>query len=270
MSLALFAKTLRDYRMFIVGGCVLLGVFMVVFLFAISSFPMEQTRVWMEVPWIKSLMTALMGSDISGTFNAGGMAAFAFTHPVVLAIVIGVAFTLGSGALVGEVDRGTMDLLASFPISRTRIYVSVSTALIVCGPLMCMSLWIGAWVGRELTGSEEIRLDQMALVAAHFFFVYIFLCGLALGVSAMCSRRSVALVICLGVVLYAFTVNVLSAFWPAIQGLSYSSFFRYYAPLKIMQEQSWQWGSILTLFLGGAILWLAGLLVFRVRDFPST
>lgn len=270
INFALFAKTLRDHRLFIIGGNLLLGTFVVVFLYAINSLPMEHTEVWFKIPWIKSLISSLMGSEISGALNPSGMAAFVFTHPVVLAIVIAFVLSVGSATLVGEIDRGTIDLLASLPISRTQIYVSVSAALICCGPLFCAALWIGASIGRSLTGQHEIRMDDLALVASHFFFVYTFLCGMSLGVSAMCSRRSVALGICFGVVLYAFAVNVLSAFWPALKFVTYTSFFRYYAPLKIVEEQSWQWGSILTLVAAGMVLWVAGLVVFRVRDFPST
>lgn len=270
MNVALFLKTLRDHRVFIIGGCFLVVLFVIVFLFAIDSLPMEQTEVWMNVPWIKSLISSLMGSEMTGAFETSGMATFVFTHPVVLAVVIALVFSIGSASLVGEIDRGTIDLLASLPISRSSIYVSVSTALIACGPMLCVSLWGGVLIGRWLTGQSDIRMDDLALVAAQFFFVYVFLCGMALGVSAMCSRRQVALAICFGVVLYAFTVNVLSAFWPALEIVSYSSFFRYYGPLKIVEAHAVQWGSVLVLTVAGAVLWTAGLLVFRSRDFPST
>jgi ABC-2 type transport system permease protein len=270
MNAALFAKTLRYHRFFIVGGSLLLILFVIVFLYAVSSLPMENAEVWMNIPWIKSLISSLMGSDISGLFDPSGMATFVFTHPVVLAIVIALVFSIASASLVGEIDRGTIDLLASLPISRSSIYASVSIALVGCGPLFCAALWIGALIGRSLTGQNEIRLDALGLVAVQFFFVYVFLCGMALGVSAMCSRRYVALAICFGVVLYAFTVNVLSAFWPALKIISYSSFFRYYAPLRIVEAHAVQWGSVIVLTVAGLALWLAGLLVFRSRDFPST
>lgn len=270
MNRALFLKTLRDHRMFIMGGSFLLVLFVVVFLFAINSLPMEHTEVWMEIPWIKSLISSLMGSEVSGIFDPSGMATFVFTHPVVLAIVIALIFSIASASLVGEIDRGTIDLLASLPISRSSIYVSVSSALVGCGPLFCLALWIGAMIGRSLTGQNAIRMDQLALVAVQFFFVYVFLCGMSLGVSAMCSRRYVALTICFGVVLYSFTVNVLSAFWPALKMVSYSSFFRFYAPLKIVEAQALQWGSVLVLIIAGSLLWVAGLVVFQRRDFPAT
>ncbi|GJM27211.1 MAG: hypothetical protein DHS20C16_36260 [Phycisphaerae bacterium] len=270
MNLALFNKTLRDHWIFILGGSFLMGMFVTVFLFATNSLPMEQTKVWMEVPWIKSLISSLMGSDISGALTPSGMATFSFTHPVMLAIMIALVFSMASASLVGEIDRGTIDLLASLPISRSKIYTSVSLALLCCGPLMCVSLWCGAAIGRKLTGQNEIDLGQLVLVAVQFFFIFAFLCGMALGVSAMCSRRLVAITICFGMVLYAFTVNVLSAFWPALKYVSYSSFFRYYAPLKIVESQSVQWGSVAVLSIAGAVLWVAGLVVFRRRDFPST
>ncbi len=270
MNVALFIKTLRDHRFFILGGSFLMGLFVVVFMFATNSLPMEQTKVWMDVPWIKSLITSLMGSDITGVLTPSGMATFSFTHPVMLAIMIAVVFSMASAGLVGEIDRGTIDLLASLPISRSRIYASVSAALLSCGPLMCVSLWLGAFVGRKLTGQTEIDMGNLVLVAVQFFFIFAFLCGMALGVSAMCSRRVVAITICFGAVLYAFTVNVLSAFWPALKFVSYSSFFRYYAPLKIVETQSVQWSSVAVLSIAGLVFWLAGLLVFRSRDFPAT
>ncbi|MEZ6083882.1 MAG: hypothetical protein R3E58_08065 [Phycisphaerae bacterium] len=71
MNVALFLNA-RDHRVFIIGGCFLVVLFVVVFLFAIDSLPMEQTEVWMNVPWIKSLISSLMGSEMTGHLRPAG------------------------------------------------------------------------------------------------------------------------------------------------------------------------------------------------------
>lgn len=270
MNAVLIKRTLRDYRLLAAGTAVLLLGFVVLFMFAISSMPLDENRFWLDLPWVRRLMSAMIGADISEMVTRTGFTSFVFTHPLMWIMVIGFLLTLTSGVLSGEIDRGTMDLLATLPISRTRLYASLSVAALLLGLPTCGTVWLGAWLGRSLLGWRDVRLDALALLAFHLYAVYIFIACFAIAVSAACSRRTTALVICFVFVFYAFVLNLLVAFWPAAQKIAFTGFLHYYAPLPIVRDQALRWGDVGVLLGAAAIFWTTGLAVFRRRDLPAT
>jgi len=122
MNGPLMRKTFRDYALLAGGTVLLLVLFVVFFMFALKSMPLDQGRVIMEMPWVHNLMNALVGADILATMTPTGMMSFAFAHPMMWTLVIAFVFTLSSGVIAGEVDRGSMDLMATLPMSRSSMY----------------------------------------------------------------------------------------------------------------------------------------------------
>jgi len=112
-------------------------------------------------------------------------------------------------------------------------------------------------------------MDALAILTCHLYAVYVFLAFFSIGVSALCSRRTTALLICFGVVFYAFVINLLVAFWPALQKIAFTEFLHYYAPLPIVRDHVWRWGDIGVLLAAGIVCWTVGLVGFRRRDVPA-
>lgn len=270
MNAAVIKKTFRDYRLIAGGATVLLLAFVVLFMFAVSSMPLTDVRFWNNIPWIRQLISAMLGADIGEMFTRTSITSFVFTHPLIWIIVIGFVLTFTSGVLAGETDRGTMDLLATLPVSRARIYASLSFVILLFGLPICGSIWLGVCLGRSLVGWGEVRLDLLAMIACHLYATYVFLACFSLAVSALCSRRTTALMLCFVVIFYSFVLNLLVAFWPAAQKIAFTGFLHYYGPLRIVRDDDWQWTDIGVLLGAAVICWTAGLVVFQRRDLPAT
>jgi len=88
-------------------------------------------------------------------FTYTGRAGMTFDEPIVILCTVIWCVARGSDVVSGELGRGTMEMLLSQPISRTRFLMS--HALVSCLGLLalCLLLWAGMVVGIELTSITE-------------------------------------------------------------------------------------------------------------------
>jgi len=192
-------------------------------------------------------------------------------HPVVL-ILSGVwAIGRAGGAVAGELDRGTMELLMSQPVPRNRLILAHLIVDAIVIPTICLSFFAGTQFGLWIVGPFEIdytgvrealsREAPPAVVAnlgiptepehlevsgraqfpalANLAALIFALSGLTLALSAC--GRSRWKVIGYGVLLalIMFIVNVLGQLWDAAAFLRPISVFFYYQPQKIMLRDEW-------------------------------
>jgi ABC-2 type transport system permease protein len=75
-----------------------------------------------------------------------------YVHPLVQTIFCIWAVGRASGALAGELDRGTMELLLAQPLSRARLVLAHFCTDLVVIPVLCLSLWAGTCLGNWLVG----------------------------------------------------------------------------------------------------------------------
>ena len=73
-------------------------------------------------------------------------------HPVVL--IMSVVWCVGraAGAVAGELDRGTMELLMSQPIPRNRLLLAHFIVDCIVLPLLCLAFFAGTQFGLEMAG----------------------------------------------------------------------------------------------------------------------
>ncbi|HKQ48779.1 MAG TPA: ABC transporter permease subunit [Phycisphaerae bacterium] len=269
ISLPLVRRTIRDYFLLWVAAAILLATFLVLFNFALDSVPRDQTEQWFKLPWVRSLISALVGADVAEFTKPGGLLSLGFSHPLVWVLLVAFSLTLASGALAGEVDRGTADVLATLPVSRATIYASVSVALVGMSAALCWFVWLGAKIGLRLTGFQGVPLDLFAIVTCNLSAAVVFVCCLGLAISAASDRRGMAVAAAFFLVFYSFVVNFLCSLWPALRPIDFTGFLHYYAPLVIIRDAAWPWKDMAALLAIAAVFWFAGLAIFVRRDIPA-
>jgi ABC-2 type transport system permease protein len=62
-----------------------------------------------------------------------------------------------AGAIAGEIDRGTMELLLAQPLARFRLIAAHLCIDLITIPILCLSLWAGNYLGVRLVGPIELR-----------------------------------------------------------------------------------------------------------------
>jgi ABC-2 type transport system permease protein len=106
----------------------------------------------------------LIGGDYLALDNAMDLLSIGYVHPLVQTIFCVWAVGRAAGAVAGEIDRGTMELLLAQPLPRWRLLWAHFCVDLITIPVLCLSLWGGTWLGTWLTGPfhvEETKLPKL-------------------------------------------------------------------------------------------------------------
>lgn len=205
-------------------------------------------------------------------FSTGAIEMAFWNHPFILLMFSLWAIARGSGAVAGELERGTMDLVMSRPVSRTAFAAS-QVAVGVIGIL----LMAGAMVAGNLAGTQYntlesppslLSLSRPALnLAALAWAIYGFSFLLSSGDIVRWRPTLIASVATLGMFVALVVASI-----PSLEDwkwLEKVSIFRAYTPVEAItkgENLTFNAGVLLAIGLVGLIL---GFLVFLRRDLPA-
>lgn len=270
MNAAVMRKTARDAAALLV--IVVLGIllFECLIVRALGEFTEEITEIWFSRPFLTNLVKALLGADLAENVTVTSLMTIGFAHPLLYALVWGFLLATGTRVIGGEIDRGTADLLLSLPISRARVYASVSAVWMLAGVPVCLAPLAGIWLGEwAFPLSEPLELSRLRIVPLNLFALYLAVgCGTML-VSSLVPRRGPAIAIVLAALLGAFLLSFLAQFWSLAERLSFLGMLHYYRPLECVRTGIWPLREIAVLGTGAVTLWLVGLWQFSRRDIPA-
>jgi ABC-2 type transport system permease protein len=173
MTATLVVKLLRDLRVGLAVVALLLGAFQVLWYKVVDRILGELT------PFFTSLASAggLSRLDVENVvFNGPGklvrtiiggeqvamdramdLLSVGYVHPLVQTILCVWAVGRAAGAIAGEIDRGTMELLLAQPLARFRLILAHFCVDLITIPILCFSLWAGNYLGVELIGPIKLR-----------------------------------------------------------------------------------------------------------------
>ena len=167
MTLILFRKLLRDVRPALIVVCVVLFAFAAFWVKIAQRVTSEIAPVFNSVALMvgdknlfqevlfkgpgKVSQAALGWGDLNferpNDFLAMGM-----LHPIVLTLCVVWAIGRAAGAVAGEIDRGTMELLLSQPVPRNRLILAHFLVDLVVLPSICLAFFAGTQFGLAVVG----------------------------------------------------------------------------------------------------------------------
>jgi ABC-2 type transport system permease protein len=227
----------------------------------------------LQVEFFRTIIKALLGTDIGDMLGPEAIMAIAWVHPVVLAIIWTHAIVFCTRVPAGEIDRGTVDVLFGLPASRWRVYLSETAVLAGSGVLLVVMGLLGHRLGM-LTAESAHRppLGPLTAVTANLFCLYLAVGGLAFLISAVSDRRGRAIAVVFAILLASFLLNFLAQFWRPAEMISFLSLLSYHKPLLVMRgggEDTWgAWplADMAVLIGFAAATWTAGGIWFARRD----
>jgi ABC-2 type transport system permease protein len=255
------------------------------------------------------IIRTLIGGEHIRLNRAMDVLSIGYVHPLLQTILCVWAIGRASGAIAGELDRGTMELLLAQPLARSRVILANVCVDLLTIPALCLALWGGTWLGDwlvgpirpnpeavpklplpilmppEATDPELLRLTPLDIgpalvnVAALLFAVT----GYTMWLSAAGRFRSRVLGMAVLVTLVQFLVNLVGQLWEALAFLRPLTVFYYYQPQQVILSRTWSvdfsvWngGRPLCPVPGAAVLFAVGLAgyllalwVFTRRDLPA-
>lgn len=267
MSRGLIRKSLHEvWAVTLLCGLGVLA-FEILLAHVMRSFQAQIADHWFQVEFIRNIIKALLGVQITEGFDLGAMSSIAWVHPVILALLWAHEITLCTRVPAGEVDRGTADVLFSLPVSRWRVYLCETLVWLVGGIVVIGMGLIGSRIGNlPAEGGTPPSLARTLVIVTNLYCLYLAVGGLAFLMSALSDRRGRAVAATFTIVLMSFLLSFLVQFWEPAQHLSFLSMLNYYRPLLILRDTAWPIADMITLTGCAAALWLAGGLVFARRD----
>ena len=253
----------RRNRLPLLPMAVGLGLFQVVLS---RMAPMPNETNWMSaiLGAAPPQLMALAGSDIAAAVTTSGFLAIGYGHPLFLLLLGLWAVRVSSGALAGEIGRGTMDMIASRPVPRWH-QVAAGFATIVAGlVVLCAAAWGATTLGASVR-SLGVAATAFLPVAGGGLLLFAAWGAVGLLVSAMRRDGGSAIAWTSALMAFSFALDYLARLWQPIAALRPLSLFRYYEPSRILREG---FGGTDVLVLGSvtAVGLLLAFVVFQRRD----
>src|SRR5947209_3167416 len=168
MTLILVRKLLRDARPALVAVCLVLFLFAALWVKITQRVTAEITPFFNTVARMAQLPPKLFEDvlfrgpgKVSQAVLGGAdlrfekpmdFLAVGLLHPIVLILSAVWAVGRAGGAVAGELDRGTMELLMSQPVPRNRLILAHFIVDLLVLPIICLSFFLGTQFGLAVVG----------------------------------------------------------------------------------------------------------------------
>ena len=265
---SVFGKTFRDSRRAaIVLGVVFTLIFLVTAAQIAQQFDTVAARLAFttQIQGLPPVFQGMLGEPIS-IERLGGFMSWRILNfvPVMLGIWSVIAL---SGTLAGELGRGSMDLLASAPVSRARLALQKLAGYLAALGLTILIVTLGMTVAfaafAKLPG-DEVGFDAIAAHAV-WLYVTILVPGAIAFALAPVMGRSGALGVGAVVLFGSYVINgfasSVSAF-ESLQGISYFALTADHRPIA----GRYDWSAVGAMALVVSAMLAAGVLAFSRRD----
>ena len=206
------------------------------------------------------------GGQLDFTSAAGylGSELFSFMVPALFLVA---SVGSGAGSIAGEEDRGTLDLLLSAPLSRTRVALEKLAAMCVEVVGLGVVLWLALWVGARVF-SMEISAGSLAAATTILVVLAIAYGAIAFMLGAATGRKGLAVGVTVALAVAAYLVNSLAELVSALEPFQRLSPFYHYAAGDPLHQGLDPWHTLFLLAAGAAAA-TVGVVLFGRRDVAS-
>ncbi|MGN6302116.1 MAG: ABC transporter permease subunit [Angustibacter sp.] len=232
------AKTLFDQRRALLGWTLSLALLIAMY---VAIWPSMRGQPSMsdfldQMPEAMRSLFATTGADLSTPAGYLQVELLSFMGPLVLLLY---TVTAGAGAVAGEEDRRTMDLLLATPVSRTRIVLHKLLAMTV-GVALLGAVGVVALVGEGSLADMGLRFATVGAAMLHMALLALVFGTLALAVGGLTGHGTLSRAVPAVVAVLAYVVNGLA---PVVSWLEpfqkVSPFYQYVGHDPLRHGVSW-------------------------------
>jgi len=235
--------------------------------------------------------------------------AMGMLHPIVLTLCVVWAIGRAAGAVAGELDRGTMELLMSQPVPRNRLILAHFLVDLIVLPILCLAFFAGTQTGLAIVGDfvpdyttlkslkfpngrnpfpipdnpEPLAVSGLGEITGlmNTFSLMFAISGITIALSAAGRSRGKVTGYAVLVVVVMFVANTIGQLWEPAAFVRPLTLFFYFQPQKVMLDGNWMtdvgkaWSGApsvsgaLTLLAVGVVGYLLALRTFTRRDLPA-
>lgn len=263
MNRVLFLRTLRGARIRLVVLALGLFGWGLVTPLIYASFGRDLAAFAESNPFL-SQFSQFGGGDL---FSLSGSIALGFVHPISVALLAVIAVGVPVGAVAGERQRGTLEVLLARPLSRRSYFVTI----FVAGALLLAALLAFALLGNLVSAAavgviDELRLANVPLVWFNGWLLFVAFMAVGFAASVSFDRLAPALGLTLAFMLAMYMIDVIASLWPDVSDIAPLSLFHYVEAKPILDTGQIDPFNVALLLGVSAIAVAYGLAVFPRRD----
>ena len=262
---SVFLKTLRDYRVAILGWGIGMGLVMVATMASVATLT---TTLQAREQLVSLAAQFSWNADVVAVDTVGGYATFKIGIFIFLIAVW--PLLAGSRMLRGEEERGSLDVLLSVPRPRVRVglekLAAMWTALLAMGVLIGLVAFAG---GQKFGGT--FGLGDALLFGLNLALVCALIGGLALLISQFTHEQGPAAGWTGGLLLVFIVLDMVHRVIPNTEWISrFSPIYYYNLSKPLVPSYGVNVGAMLLLLALGLILSGAAVWLFARRDIGGT
>jgi ABC-2 type transport system permease protein len=169
----------------------------------------------------------LMGASLGDASTLIGFLHIELFSMILPALMVTYAAGMASGFTAGEESRGTIDVLLSYPISRRRLILEKTAAVVLGSMVAAVAVWIFAAAGAAASASD-LPWDKLAAALAMLVLLGLAFGAIALAISAATGNRGAAIGFAVGLMVVMYLVDALASIVDSLGVVRPLSLFRYY------------------------------------------
>ncbi len=217
---------------------------------------------------LPSIVKTAIGGDMIDSGSMSALLTVGYQHPLVMFLYLLYSVGVPAGLLTGEIQRGTMELILSRPITRTQVYLCA--AILTLGGLfgLIAMMFLGTVTAVNVYEFNEpitlnlfLRLAVNGGLLAGAFGAFSLVCAASFG------RLYLAVGLAAGFLTLNYFIAIVAEWWPRVHFLHKATLFYlvYYSNLWFawpLRNMAWLGAILVALVILGGIIW-------RSRDLPS-
>ncbi len=252
---------------FVAATALLLGGFQFLICAAVAAVDVAgalNTLMQSVPPLFQSFLT----SQMFGGFSKSGLLAFGWAHPIAQALGAALAITLGTQAIAGEAETGTIELTLAQPISR-RAYMSAQVTFAFASLLLLAVVGMaGTVVGQRVYGLEPFAAGRLLRFGVDYWLFQADWFALALLFSAWGREAGRVALLAFLLAIISYLVHVIGSMWNAWKPLVPWTLHAYFQPQEILVHGAGLGRPVIV--LGGVLVLALAVAWLRVRrrDLP--
>lgn len=248
------------------------GIALLIFLMqiAVSGIVHDNEKVKTFLAFIDmlpSIVKSALGGEMLRMGNTAGLITIGYNHPFVMFLFMLFAVGTPTGLLAGEVQRGTMELILSRPVTKIQVYICAGILTLAGMFALDMMMFLGTVASVHIfTFQDRVPLDVFFRIAinggllASTFGAFSLLCAGTFG------RFYAAVGVSVAFLVINYFVAVISNWWPRMAFLKRGTLF-----YLIDSSNLWQGWPLRNMAILAAILLVAagaGAVIWHRRDLP--
>jgi len=263
--LTIIWQTIKDRKISIIVYCLtsILFLWMYIALFPSLESSFDALKEYIN-SFPKGFLDAFgMDAETFVTFEGYiGSEQFTFVWPI---MVITLMISFAGGAISSEIEKGTIEVLLSQPISRLKIFLSKYLAGVFALLVFVLATFISIFPMVEIY-DISIKSENFIKLGVLGFVMGLAIFSLSMFFSTIFSEKGRANFIPAGILILMYVLNIIAGLKENLKNLKYGSFFYYYNPSKLLvhgEIDSLAWWIFGGVFLVAAVL---ALIIFQKRD----